>query len=473
MNGLDDARNRLEVACKPVITSLFHWIDRHPARAGTLAGWYQQASGLVAAALAIPLVIRLLPPSESGLWFFFQSMLGILQLTDFGFTLVLSRQIAFSLTARDPEAGTNTDFLDVRPGWAGISDVYMLTRRIFRWLCGFGFVVSAGLYHAVFPLGRMIEHRNTETLASWYILGLSALLLVQTKPHQALLDGMAKVYLTRMLMGTQQLLSGFGVVAVLMGGGRFVHMSLVVFATAVLYYAATRGCVRWTTGHRLPQPLPLPRNLLFKFLRVSMPLGTLSLSAYMTLSVQVPLVGFLLGSAAVPAYYLAQRVGFVLNQACLQFIYPQLPLFTREIGARRYCEAAHRMRQALLLAGILVVAINVVFYVASPALADWWVGSTRYLAGIPMIVLAMDFCLMHCATVWGHFVLASGSNPFLWSTLISGLLNVGLCLLWGRSFGLLGIASASLAAGLCTNYWYNTRKGWQLLRWLKHSGAAT
>ncbi len=452
-----------------MITSALHWIDRHPARAGTLAGWYQQACGLVAAVVAVPLVIRLLPPGEAGLWFFFQSVLGILQLTDFGFTLVLSRQIAFSLAARSPLTGTNTDFLDLRPGWEGISDVYTLTRRIFRWICGIGFIVIAVLYHAVIPAGRILEHRTPETALSWYVLGLSTLLVIQAKPHQALLDGMAKVYLTRMLTGTQQLLSGLGVVAVLLIDGRFIHMALAVLGTALLYYLGTRWCVHHVAGRHLERPMPIPRNHRVKFLRVAAPLGILSLSAFMVLSVQVPLIGFLLGAAAVPAFYLAQRLGTVLNQTCLQFMFPQLPLFTQQIGARQYADAAHRMRRSLALTGVLVAMVNLLFYVASPTLVNWWVGPGRYLTGMPLLVLALDFAMMNFAGGWGAFVLARGRNPFVMSTLLSGAINLTLCLTLGSQLGLLGFAMATLLAGLLTNYWFVPLQGIRLLKELNRS----
>ena len=449
------------------------WIGRHPAKAGTLAGWYQQGCGLVAAVVAVPLVIRLLPPGDAGLWFAFQSMLAVIQLTDFGFSLVLSRQVSFSMAAQGMLDETGADFLIMRPGWEGVSDIYALTCRIFRWVCLLGFMLLAILYHFVLPLGKMLEHRDVETAISWYVMGLSTLLLVQAKPHQALLDGMARIYLTRMLSGSQFLLSGFGVVVVLMSGGRLIHMACAVFSIAILNYAAVRWCVHRIVGHRLVPPVRLPKVSLVKCWRVATPLGLLSLSAFMVSSVQVPLVGFLVGPAAVPAYYLAQRIGAVLNQACLQFVFPQLPLFTQEIGARQYLNAARRMSRSLAGVSVSILLVNVVFYAGSPRMVEWWVGPGRYLAGVSLIVMVMDFCLMHCATIWGHFVLASGFNPFLWATLISGGLNLGLCLLLGRSFGVQGIVWASLIAGLCTNYWYNPMKGWQLLYSLRRTGRGT
>lgn len=449
------------------------WISNHPAKTGTLAGWYQQACGLLAAVVAVPLVIRMLPPEEAGLWFSFQSILAILSLTDFGFTLVLSRQVSFSMTAQGHPIDATTDFLDIRSGWEGISDIYALTRRIFRWVCAFGFLALAILYHTVLPLGKLLENPSPETAISWYVLGISCLLLVQAKPHQALLDGMARVYFTRLLSGTQLLLSGFGVVAVLMNGGRLIHMTMAVFITALLNYAAVRWGVHKVAGGHLVPPVRLNRKNLAKFARIATPLGVMSLSAFMGSSVQVPLVGFILGTAAVPAYFLAQRIGTVLNQSCLQFVFPQSPLFTQEVGARHYSEAKHRMQRTLFLTSTLIVMANIVFYVASPTVADRWVGPGRYLTGVPLLILAIDFCLMYGAMVWGSFILARGINPFMWSTLLSGLITISLCLVLGQRFGLLGIATASLVAGLCTNYWFIPFQGLQMIKTLKHPISAT
>jgi hypothetical protein len=63
-----------------------------------------------------------------------------------------------------------------------------------------------------------------------------------------------------------------------------------------------------------------------------------------------------------------------------------------------------------------------------------------------------------------QFVLASGRNPFLWTTPANGALNllVGVPLaLW---LGVIGLPVAGLASGLCTNYWFAPFQGLGLKR---------
>jgi O-antigen/teichoic acid export membrane protein len=449
------------------MVNLLTWIDRHPARAGTLAGWYQQACSLIAAVVAVPLVIRLLPPSEAGLWFAFQSMLGILQLTDFGFTLVLSRQVAFSLGSQASHSNSKTDFLNTRPGWDGISDVYTLCRHLFRWISLLGLVVLIVLYHLVFPMGKMADSLGTTSMWAWYLMGTAALLQVQAKPHQSLLDGMGKVYLTRFFAGSCQLLTGIGVIVALLVNGSLVSMAAVTFLCYAAIYLALKGYVSHIGCITRPSPQAASMEALKSFAKVSFPMGILGASAFMVLSIQVPIVAFLLGTTAVPAFYLAQRIITTLNQASLQMLFPQLPLFTRQIAAHDFQHAAKRMTLLIGLISMLALCVNLIFFVGSPFLVKWWVGEGRYLPTLVLFVLAVDACLMSCAGLWGQFILASGTNPFAWSTLICGCLNLFLCVVLVGQMGIIGVALASLIAGLLTNYWFCPLKGFQLMTALR------
>src|SRR2546423_995001 len=132
-----------------ILQSLVRWLKSHPARAGALAGWYQQACGALAALIAVPLVIKNLGASDAGLWFSFQSILAIINLTDFGLSFVFSRQIAYSLKAKGETLAGSPDFLLTRVGWEGVSDVYEASRRMFRWVSLVGLLVLVVLYHGI------------------------------------------------------------------------------------------------------------------------------------------------------------------------------------------------------------------------------------------------------------------------------------------------------------------------------------
>src|SRR5437660_11837473 len=130
-----------------IFRTLHDWLQAHPARAGTLGGWYQQACGALAALIAVPLVINNLGSVDAGLWFSFQSMLAVINLTDFGLSFVVSRQVAYSLKANGEKPANCPDFLLTRVGWAGVSDVYEVSRQMFRWVSLVAVFILVVLYH--------------------------------------------------------------------------------------------------------------------------------------------------------------------------------------------------------------------------------------------------------------------------------------------------------------------------------------
>src|SRR5881396_273211 len=150
-----------------MISSMFQvahkWVQEHPARAGTLAGWYQQGCGALAALIVMPLVIRGLASESAGLWFCFQNMLAIINLTDFGLSFVVARQISYSLHVGTGLAQERSDFIPTRGGWQGVSDVYYASCALFRRVGLAALAILILLYHLVLPLGKLLIHADGET----------------------------------------------------------------------------------------------------------------------------------------------------------------------------------------------------------------------------------------------------------------------------------------------------------------------
>src|SRR5437870_12673107 len=110
-----------------------NWSQSHPARAAVLAGWYLQGCSIFGAVVAIPFILRLLGRADAGLWFSLQGFLTMLGLADFGFSLAVSRQAAYSLRFAGTEsaAAQAPDLIETQPGWPGVSELYASSRVIF------------------------------------------------------------------------------------------------------------------------------------------------------------------------------------------------------------------------------------------------------------------------------------------------------------------------------------------------------
>ena len=442
------------------------WIVNHPARAGTLAGWYQQICGLVATVVTMPIILNptVLTPAESGVWLTFQSTLALVNLTDFGLSLAISRQVAYCFSKRDSSPiELDSDFIETDSGWAGVEAVFEAGRRLFNRLGVAAGLLILMIYELVLPLGHLLDQRSSSISRAWYLLGVATIISLQSKLYQGVMDGLGFVYIGRVISGTSQILSGLLVVTVLhtrpnltlLGATLLVVSVIQFFAYRVTLVALTKGRPRKSADSK-----PIPLQALWN---VAMPIGFVNSGAFLVSCIQVPLLGSVLGATAVAPFYLAQRIGQFLMTGLFQFLSPQLPLFTHQIAAGKHAAAVARMRQTIFLVAAAALVVFAIYYTLSPRVVRFWVGQRPYVDTTTLLILACDYFMMTIAVCQAHFVLSSGRNPFVVTTLIAGGLNIGLCFYFIANWGIRGIAIAGLIAGLGTNYWFATWQGLRLL----------
>lgn len=447
---------------------LSDWGRAHPARAAVLAGWYQQGCTTLGAAIAIPFILRLLGRADAGLWFSLQGFLTVLGLADFGFSSAVSRQAAYSLRFdQTKSSGRVHDLIETKPGWAGVSELYASSRVLF-WRVSIGAgVLMIVLYEAVLPFTKLIEHRSWHTALVWYAIGLSILLNLQTRLSQSFLDGIGFMFLSRLISGTYALLWNVASVAALLIAPGLFSMSLAVLGASLIQYLAMHAALSRFAGQQMDFHEPSSPILLRRLWKVALPFGFVNSGSYLVGTIQVPLLGSILGPAVVAPYYLAARIGQTLGAAVQQVTSTQMPLFTQQCGAGDIRAAKARMKQTICIGSSLYVGASLFLYFGSPLLVRLWVGPGQYVDKIVLAIFTANFLIAGLAVVPAHFVLASGSNPFALTTFAQGLLTIAGVVALCPLIGVAGVPLSTLVAGLLTSYWYSVFKSWQTWRSLK------
>ena len=450
------------------------WIEEHPARAATIAGWYQQGCGLVAAFIVVPFILKKLSEGEAGLWFAFQTLLAIVTLTDFGFSYVIARQVAYCLGKKmGDKHEADSDFINTQPGWHGVAEIYNVAKVLFRRITIIGLVLLIIIHELVIPFTRLGEIKGIHVTLAWYLLGISTLVSLQAKLNQAVIDGSNRMYITKSLIGTFQLLIGAGVIGALYIYPKISVIASVILILSVCQFIALKIVLDIISEKRLKtsEVAGYNKNLLSKLWKIAAPIGIVSSASYCITSIQVPMVGAILGAAAVTPFYLAQRIAMVFMQAIVQIYHPQIPIFTMDFSRGDYPQALRRMNRTLFLIACVSFCAFLVFYIASPFLVKLWVGEGKYVTNDVLMLMSADYFILCVASVFGQFVLASGKNPFVISTLINAALNLILTVVFCLRFGLLGLPMATLISGLISNYWFITYHGLKLLSQLKQKSA--
>ncbi len=448
-----------------MIEHLRSWIERHPAKAGALAGWYQQAaSGIVTLAI-IPLFKNRLSPDNAGVWFSFQNLILIVSLADFGIGFSVARQVAFSFAAKGREA--QGDLISTQPGWAGISELYAAIRSIFARLVIVELFALVLLHEAILPLGRLGQQRTASSTLAWYLLGGAAMAMTRTRQYHALFEGLGKMYISRFLAGTQQLVSGIAAIVGILIVPNLLAAAAGVMLVSALYLLLMRHLLQRESQGRLEYVRRPPAGLTRSLFRAAVPMGVVNSSSYLVSAIQVPLIGSILGPALVTPFYAAQKIGQMLNVAVMQMTTPHLPLFTQDLAAHKFRQAAARMSKTVRIGSIAAVGVNLLFFAASPIFARWWLGRASYIDQTTLLIMSIGYVCMSCSVLCVQFVLASGRNPFTYTSVLAGIFNLVGCFVLAPRFGIAGIAASGLLAGLATNYWYAPRRGVHLFNTLK------
>jgi O-antigen/teichoic acid export membrane protein len=246
-------------------------------------------------------------------------------------------------------------------------------------------------------------------------------------------------------------------------------MSLAVLGASLIQFAAMHLALSRFAARQMDFKMPASKPLISRLWRVALPFGFVNSGVYLIGTIQVPLLGSILGPAAVAPYYLAARISQTLGAAVQQVTLTQSPLFTQQIAAADTSGAKFRMSRTICLGMLLYLMASLFLYFGSPPLVKVWVGPGQYVGRDVLLLVTVNFLIAGLSIVPGHFVLASGSNPFAMMSLIQGVLTVLGAIFLCPIIGIAGVPLSSLVAGLFTNYWYYPFRAWHVWLYLGHA----
>ena len=444
-------------------------LKQHPARVGALAGLFQQGSGVLVALLLIPVVTQHLSPNEAGIWFSFQGLVSIISMLDLGFGFAIARQAAFTLGASSNTIAKD-DFIHLASGWSGVAQLFVLTRTLYRALAGTTLLVGIIAFEVMSKAGNLLPIGTPSVRWCWYCMVVASSLLILTAGQSSFLNGLGAVYQTRIILALYLILAGTGAALSAWNGWGLTAMGASFAIAAVIYWLFVNMVRHAATQKMRESKMPtIPHGSLKRLAKAALPVGVVNIFGSLVYTAQTPLLGMLLGPEKVAPFYLAQRIAVACNMVAMQFILPKLPFFTRALGAGDYNGARANMHKTIQHTTLLVVLSACIFYFLSPWAAGLLLNKASFVDQETRLLMAVDILFLGCTVIWGHYVLAAGRNPFVWTTIATGFCSI-LFSFWASKFlGASGLPLATLAAGLLFNYRQCITQGWGLYRSLKHS----
>ncbi|MCL2491601.1 MAG: oligosaccharide flippase family protein [Coriobacteriia bacterium] len=408
--------------------------------------------------VTLPIMLRAFGQSVFGVYVISLSIAGMIALLDFGLITVLSKEVA-------QIAETNHDATLAR-----------LVHLALFWLIAIGVLSALVLWAIAYLPGLFssLDESELHLLRNMLLVqAVAQLFLWPCKTANVILIGKQSFGVISLANLITALASAAIIVVVLIiGRGPVLIIALTSLMTFTVSGALLIYAVR--TYHT---PLSLPSGSWFipasqNLFRIAIPLFIVQISAFlMQQQTDRLLLGLILGATAVALYEVAARIGTLVIQM-VSLALSAFPPFVAHLDKHASRdEIAHFFLRTSRYLSFLVAPILLVLVVLAPQIIHLWVGDDFLTATLAMRLLTLS-ALYYPFLMAADSILIARDKYHLWLpfAVVAALINLALSFLLIRTYGLNGVAIATLCASLFEGFafLFVTRNviGFTLRAWL-------
>ena len=405
----------------------------------------------------LPLFYHHLPKDVLGIWMLLLGADIFVNLSDLGFSPVLSRHIAFELGKGDREEISNyrgSSFYYSLARWTSLYSSLILFIVIS--LLGILFLSSLNLHPALFHAA----------VVSLVIFSLSKAILVRFKFYEVALQGHGEVGWKEWIYSGSVLLSLAGYYAVFtVLHGSIIELTVVMLLQSVVIAIATRIVVQFRIQRNFRSSVKVGWADINPLIRPALDMFLVSIGSFLIFNTDQYFIVKFLGPEALPDYAAAFRIAMmilVFTTTASSFIVP----FVSRLSASEDRKSLHR----LLLINTSVVMIThisgmLLYAFLGDRLTTLWLGPGHFIGWKIVWVLGTTMTLECHHVIFAQIGLNAKNDP-TWGkmSILSGLINLVLTFFGIRVFGLLGVALGTMIAQMLTNNWYAVLKTLRIIR---------
>ncbi|MDD3080120.1 MAG: O-unit flippase-like protein [Paludibacter sp.] len=421
-----------------------------------LATFMRIASGII----ILPLVLRLLPSQEVGLWSIFLTVSSLTALMDFGFSNSFSRNVAYVFSGVDELKVHGYKIVESKNEHINFSLLKSVIKAM-RTYYGLMSLLFLILFYLVSPyyLGTILEKysgEKTEIWIAWFTYGTLVAYEFYTYYYNSLMTGRGLIKKNMQIIVFSQslriiatlvlLLSGFGIISLVLG----ILISDVVnrvLSYKVFFDKEIRDGIKGAIAMPVKDVMKIMTPNAFK-------IGLTTLG-YFALNQAITMISpFYLSLAEVAEYGISKQViSLIMSLGGTWFgtFYPQLTQYR----VRNDIESVKRLYIKGLLVVLFVFIVTGVglLLLGNPLLH--LIHSKTFLLGTGYLMLMLVFGFLDsCQSISTSTLLTKNEVPFFKSVLISGLVSLVVLMIMLRYFHL-GVLAMILAPGITMTAYQN------------------
>lgn len=422
-------------------------------------GWFWVLNALQAARglLILPLLLRVLPEADLGVYYVFLRIAALVPIVDFGFTGTVSRFVSYATGGATELRAYGIAHMEsgATPNKALLWKLLFTYRQLYRLLsvAAFIFVGGYGTYNVALNVGK--THSPSITWAAWGVTLVAAVLEIYAGWWNAFLRAMNEVLVSSRLAVLTSVLQLILAAVLLWRGAGLLAVPLASLVCSLLQRALSRRMCLQILGTPPAKPVG-PEFALLKILwPTTWRVGLQFISVYMGTTVPALIYAARLGPAEFAPYGIsAQITNFCVGMASVwtQVRWPMVAQYqTRkdDAGLRRILLPSLRRQYATyLLCAVLAVWL-------APTLLQFIHSNKQTLPTSWFALLTVTAFLDMRFSFWTMLLSTENRIPSLWPTVATNVLSFALFFLfWSREPGIAALIFAPLAAGALFNYWY-------------------
>ncbi len=414
------------------------------AMAGAATGLIQYALQIGLQVAIAPLLLRLAGQETLGAYAIVGQLAGYLALSDFGFSVTLSRYVAQA---------------DSRPDRVAAVGELITAARLVQTVAGGIYCVAALTLAANLDrIIRLSKHIASDASLAVVILGCWALIRGPWAHSNIALIATQRIaasnFIAMVANGMRAVLS---VLALLEGFGLVGLIAANVVAEAAQTWLATWQVHRRTGIAAGPMRLP-DFAIVRELLQFGAKVMVLTIASRLVLQTDNLVVGYLFGATATSIYYSTQMPGLVLLYLIIHIMNSAGPgingVFASGSLEVRRRTLVRLTKYALLLAIPAVVGVGLV----NRGIVSVWVGEGQYAGPWMSLCLVLFVLSVSLGGVYNLFIFASGRiGGLAIVATCEGIANLTLSFVLGSWLGLWGVMLASLLANIPTTVYMVSR----------------
>ncbi len=416
---------------------------------GISFSWIRFGLSIGLGLIQTPILFNNLPSEQLNSWYIFYSFGAFLQMADLGLTQTISRLIAYVDNSEQLEDNTIGILSTFK-----IKQIYYTS--IFSFLC---LILLVGIIITVIYFNIQSQSAaNNQLLTAFFIYIGSMLFTLLSNIPGAMLIGYRDIAPESIIRSIFQIIA---FIILLIG---LPHYKSIIFVSITFLLQSVGMFLSLHIAFYIRHKKVFSELLLFKdyiklkisknIYKQSLPLAINQLGGWLINQGNIFIASITIGSQNISDYAINQQVftyiasvALVLNQAIGPFI------------AKQYIQDKHEKLQQFFKSTTIfcltIVSVMIVIQaVCGEEVISLWVGHKHYLGLAFSCIFAVITFLEVQHSVSGNFVWNTRSWPFNTWTLAAGILNVGLGYVISSSYGLLGMAIATLVSKLVTLNWY-------------------